>query len=47
MPVIIPKAQAEIWLNESADVLNSAVTNLCIRHIPKEIDASEQISLFD
>jgi len=46
MPVILPKALGEVWLCESHDVFMEALTEMQLRHIPRERPVSPQLSLF-
>jgi len=45
MPVILSKSFGEVWLSESPDVINEALTEVYSRHIPRR-DRQQQMSLF-
>jgi len=46
MPVILPKTLGEVWLNESHDVFMEALTEMHLRHIPRESTPPQQMTLF-
>jgi len=46
MPVILPKTLGGLWLTESPDVFMEALTEMQLRHIPKEKNESPQMSFF-
>ena len=46
MPVILPKTLGEVWLSESHDVFMEALTEMHLKHIPREGTKSQQMSLF-
>jgi len=46
MPVILPKALGELWLHESQNVFMEALTEMHLRHIPRDKPVSPQMSLF-
>jgi len=46
MPVILPEDLSEVWLSESPDLLEEAITEVILQHIPKVIKEPSQMSLF-
>jgi len=46
MPVILPKALTGVWLNESADVIRDALTEVHSQHVTDGSSALAQMSMF-